>query len=51
MFSGRFPDGRFWLYGSRYQNCTDFSNCTYPCGWLNNTYAACEWAVSPWSLH
>jgi len=40
MFTGRMPDGRFWLFGTAYRNCTDFSNCTYPCGWLNNTFAA-----------
>eukprot|EP01047_Picozoa_sp_COSAG01_P017174 COSAG01_NODE_903_length_12848_cov_7.966899_3_plen_494_part_00 len=36
----RFPDGRYWLFGTHYQNCTDFSACTFPCGWENNTYAA-----------
>ena len=40
MFTPRMPDGRFWLFGTAYQACRDFSNCTYPCGWLNNTFAA-----------
>eukprot|EP01051_Picozoa_sp_SAG22_P031971 SAG22_NODE_13237_length_413_cov_0.885350_1_plen_81_part_01 len=31
----RFPDGRYWLFGTHYQNCTDFSACTFPCGWEN----------------
>ena len=32
-----FPDGRYWLFGTHYQNCTDFSACTFPCAWENNT--------------
>ena len=26
-----FPDGRYWLFGTHYHNCTDFSACTFPC--------------------
>ena len=40
MFTDRLPDGRFWLFGTAYRNCTDFDNCTYPCGWLENRFAA-----------
>ena len=28
MFTPRMPDGRFWLFGTAYQACRDFSNCT-----------------------
>ena len=35
-----FPDGRYWLFGTHYHNCTDFSACTFPCAWENNT---CMW--------
>ena len=53
MFTSQMPDGRFWLFGTAYQHCRDFSNCTYPCGWLNNTFAAYSsptFAMDDWRL-